>query len=124
LFSEKADKIPILDLGKRCGTTGYIDFVRTTEIKHPIVKGIDCYSRPFIVITVISFENKIMYMETFFQRYIDDPSVWMGAGHGDIFMTTYGGMTYQHFELLKKLIDDQTCKISYRKLVLMVSLND
>jgi hypothetical protein len=111
LFSQGHDHIPILDLGKRCGSTDYIDFIKTAEVKYPIVKGIDCYKRPFIVMKVISVDDGSLYMETFFQRYTDDTHLWMGAGHHYQFMDTYGGMTEKQFQLLKRLIEGQTCDL-------------
>lgn len=42
--------LPVLDIGKKKGITDYIDFIGASDMKFPIMKGIDTYRRPFIAI--------------------------------------------------------------------------
>ena len=61
--------IPILNLGRRCGHTEYIDFIRWKEVTSPIMTGYDLFGRKFVVIKFIIEESQIPIMQTFFQRY-------------------------------------------------------
>ena len=45
--------LPILDIGDRVGSTGYIDIIKNNEIIYPVMKGKDYINRPFIVIKCI-----------------------------------------------------------------------
>ncbi len=92
--------IPILDLGQRVGWTGYIDFIQSADMTHPIMKGVDHYMRPFLAIKVNcnypskgkDEENdessdeekekkvrKCQFVYTIFQRYTDTTSCTTGT---------------------------------------------
>ena len=45
--------LPILDIGDRVGSTGYIDIIKNNEIIYPVMKGKYYINRPFIVIKCI-----------------------------------------------------------------------
>jgi hypothetical protein len=79
-FKDVYDTLPILDIFKRTGNTGYIDFIKTDDMKFPIMKGVDVYNRPFIAMKVNVFNNKTgensIIVGTFFQRYSDDLVSW------------------------------------------------
>ena len=110
LFVENLD-VPILDIGTKMGSTAYIDFIKSSEVTSPIMKGIDCYSRPFITIKAMgSVRSKdVELFQTFFQRYTDNKSLWMGCGHyGPQLFTTSGGMKKEHFNALKDLISGKS----------------
>lgn len=71
--------LPEYDLGGRGGLTDYIDFLVAEEIDHPIMRGIDRYKRPFIIIKVKTTDvnGDVSYaVGTFFQRYTDDVINW------------------------------------------------
>lgn len=105
---------PILDIGQRQGNTYYIDFIKFEEVTSPIMKGIDKFSRPFIVIKVngkLTDGSNIQLFQTFFQRYTDE-NLWMGCGHyGLNLITTYGGMKSDQFKLIIDLINGKVCQI-------------
>lgn len=79
----KLYKIPIVDLKNRVGFTHYIDFITYEYFNNTnIIRGIDCYNRPFI-----SFYYKISKSDqitenviTLFQRYSDDKYSWTTGG--------------------------------------------
>lgn len=105
------ESLPILEVGEKCGDTGYIDFIRKEEIKFPIMGGIDDGHRPFFVMEVVSDdEDKIHYAQTFFQRWTDNQDKWVS---GDIvgrtiFMSTSPTMNNKHIDVLKKLINGES----------------
>ena len=51
-FKLTQQHIPKLDIADKIGLTGYIDFISSTDMTHFIMKGQDCYSRPFLSIQV------------------------------------------------------------------------
>ena len=112
-FVEKLD-VPILDIGEEIGHTQYIDFIKPEKVLFPVMKGIDIFSRPFIVIkasgSLEEAEKKDIHLfQTFFQRYTNDKCLWMGCGnHGAQLFETVGGMREHHFNALKRIIDKET----------------
>ena len=67
------------------------------------MKGTDCFRRLFIVIKCV-IDNKLI-MQTFFQRYSDYTSGWMGYGHAtSLLIDTSGGMDQQQFKLIGELM--------------------
>lgn len=96
------EKLPKLDIGNRVGGTDYIDFISLKEVEHPLMSGIDCYGRQFMVVKA-KVNNKII-MQTFFKRY-SDSHLWMGCGHATrLFMETSGGMSIEQIQWLIDLI--------------------
>lgn len=71
---------PTLDLGRTCGSTEYIDFIRASDMSHPIMTGVDVFKRPFITIKfLVEFKDDEKPQEmvgTFFQRYTGETSNW------------------------------------------------
>ena len=98
----KYKSLPNLNIGKRNGMTDYIDFIPFNEV-NAMAKGTDCFGRKFIVIKCVIANRPIM--QTFFQRYSDSTSHWMGCGHAtELLIDTSGGMKDEHFKLLSDLI--------------------
>jgi hypothetical protein len=58
--------VPILDLKGKMGSTDYIDFLTEKDICSPLMKGIDCYNRKFLVLH-LSIEQ--LSERTFFQEH-------------------------------------------------------
>jgi hypothetical protein len=75
------DNTPIIDLGNRVGSTGYVDFINFKEVNNPIVHGIDVYKRKFIVFKFQVDDDPKIYMQTLFQRYTDNKYDWRPCGH-------------------------------------------
>ena len=106
---------PILDIGQKAGSTGYIDFINSNEFIESLRKGIDKTDRKFI-----SFRANIEYsngqnVETFttlFQRYSDDEYLWMGAGKQTHLFATYGGINIYQLQLLYKLLTERTVMVT------------
>jgi hypothetical protein len=98
-----------LDVGKRIGHTDYIDYIDVKELTKPIMKGVDYYKRPFIVLRCI-VDKDVVYGQTFFQRYTDDKNLWMGCTlcGTPSFISTIGGMTKHQALLLQNIIDGKS----------------
>jgi len=71
--------LPILDLGNRRGSTDYIDFVTNEDMNAPLMKGIDCFTRPFIAIRYINRERNTFSTVVIFHRYTDEGSLAIGC---------------------------------------------
>ena len=74
-------KVPKLDIGGQEGMTGYIDFIKLTDMDYPIMKGIDKYKRLFLVVKYKDYKTDKQYFTTFFQRYSDNDNDFRGCGH-------------------------------------------
>ena len=99
--------LPILDIGMKNGSTGYLDFIKPDDVgTNDIMKGWDSGSRPFFVFRAeYEYPNglKKKTFTTFFQRYSNINSIWMGCGnYGKKFMETSGGMTEEQIEYVIK----------------------
>lgn len=64
------NKLPVLDLGNRRGSTDYIDFIRVNEMKYSLMKGIDCHRRPFIAFKCSVYSDKKKPRTEGHSRYI------------------------------------------------------
>lgn len=80
-------------------SSDYIDRISGRDLKHPIMWGFDKYNRAFIAIrsyvsrleirdekeikevTETKVENAYPKVETFFQRYSEDTSIWTSGGN-------------------------------------------
>mgnify|MGYP001264195569 CR=1 FL=1 len=98
---------PRLDTKNRKGHTDYIDYIFIEEITNPIMKGVDCYNRPFIVLKCMIDDE--IYGQTFFQRYTDNFNLWMGCSlyGAKPFIDTVGGMTKHQALLLTNIINKE-----------------
>jgi hypothetical protein len=106
---------PILDVGDRKGTTGYIDFINTNEFSEPFNKGIDSFGRKFITFRAnIEYEDgKITEtFTTLFQRYAERENLWMGAGRHTHLFASDGGTTLRQIQLVLKLLQEGSVDIS------------
>lgn len=107
----KYKSLPNLNIGKRNGMTDYIDFIQFNEVD-TIAKGTDWFGRVFIVIKCVIDNRPIM--QTFFQRYSNSNSGWMGCGKGhatELLIDTSGGMDDKQFKLLADLIMEKNVMI-------------
>ena len=102
-------KCDILDIGEKTGMTSYIDFIEPLEVSENIMKGVDKFSRKFIVFkATIYYENglKQQTFTTFFQRYTDDRLLYHTCGHsGVLLFDTTGGASLIQFKLLDELFE-------------------
>jgi hypothetical protein len=100
------NNLPVLDLGERVGDTQYIDFIKWDEVTSSAMTGIDILNRPFVVVKFKIDNETSPYMQTFFQRYTNEPQLWMGCGHAmTSLMDTTGGMKPVQQELINRVID-------------------
>ena len=120
-------EIPTINIGNRVGSTQYIDFIKKDDMNgYPLVKGIDIYSRPFIVVTVLmkkkvkDDKGKFKYIEqkysqTFFQRY-NGGKGWIGANGGGYreFINTCGYLDEHQINFLKELITQKRSFLEYK----------
>ena len=99
------ENIPTLDVKNRVGFTGYIDYIRCNEVTFPIMKGIDCLNRPFVVIK--TYINDQIFMDTIFSRHTDQYSLWHSCGnHSYQILGTTGGMDVKQALLVKSLVEN------------------
>jgi hypothetical protein len=106
----KSNKYPILNIGNKGGHTDYIDFLKWDEVTNPVMIGIDCYKRYFVVVKFF-VNNKYKLMQTFFQRYTDG-SGWMGCGHATTnLISTSGYMNEHQFQLIRDIINGKTVQL-------------
>ena len=107
-YTTQSNTVPILDIGDRIGMTGYIDFIRPSEVSFPIMKGIDNSNRPFVTLKAnVYFDDGsiVKTFSTFFQRYSDNNHLWHCTGHyGKLLFDTGGGMTTQQSLILRELL--------------------
>ena len=95
-------QLPILPFQRKfVGGTDYIDGIRSTDLTAPIMVGVDCYRRPFIVISYKCFGDKYISWDgderdfrgaggskrltlTVFNRYTSSrgAGAWCKAGSG------------------------------------------
>jgi len=123
---------PILDVGNRQGMTDYIDFIRETEVTSPVMRGIDRFKRPFIVMKVVctfkgdySNRNPMDCIQTFFQRYTDDLLRWNSGYAGGVeFLNTSGDVRRKEFDMLDRLIMGETVDIPERFIGIYQGYND
>ena len=109
---------PVLDIGNRRGSTGYIDFLRLEQVTAPVMRGVDCYNRPCVVIK-FKIEHPLgptapsIMMETFFQRYPDNEKLWQGCGHATpLPFATEGGMRNDHYQALNRILAGEKVRLS------------
>jgi hypothetical protein len=112
----------ILDIRERFGNTGYIDFIKQSEVTENIMKGIDDNERPFIVFkaefvyntnntnTNTNTNNKNTKIikktfTTFFQRYTDNKLLWHTCGHdGELLFDSNGGANLVQLKMVEELL--------------------
>jgi len=102
---------PILDIGDKNGSTDYLDFIKYIDVSNSITKGKDKYNRSFFVIRALitrSDNSTESTLETFFQRYTENYSLWHGCGHdGNYFISTDGGMNIKQANFLIELLENK-----------------
>lgn len=74
------NKIPQLDLCDRMGHTGYLDFIRSVDVPHSVMHGIDVHQRFFITIKCTDDSGEDEEVLVVFQRYTGDDSIWVNCG--------------------------------------------
>ena len=89
------------------GPTGYIDQIRITDLTHPIMFGVDEYSRSFIVILHKDVEEQQYYsLDVLFQRYTSEKSTWSNSHVGDFSIIQYSGYFYNRGVLRDKYLSE------------------
>lgn len=111
LLDKIKSSIPVYDIGLKCGSTGYIDFVTVEDLgDNDIVQGIDVYKRHFISIRyrLIGKNNEMNTIKviTIFKRYTDNDTIWVNG--------TYYGRDITN----SVVIDDDTIWNKYFELLL------
>ena len=89
-------QIPILKHNKIfVGNTGYIDGIIPTDLSHPVMRGVDHLGRPYLVLS----DNN--WVQTFFQRYTEDQTVWAYGTFRIGFLHSSGNLLEQPRNLKK-----------------------
>jgi len=115
-------EFPTLDIGKRQGNTGYIDFIQPEELGNlSIMKGRDYFGREFIVFKsklTTKNNNPVEYFTTFFKRYTDESNtIYHTAAHdGNYLFATEGGITLYQLNFLYELLKKGSVDITYEDL--------
>lgn len=101
-------KLPVLDIGNKMGATEYIDFIREEDMTAPIMRGFDCFSRPFLVFHMKMGDQ--VFLETVFKRYSSYyDKCWMSCGHATPnLIQSCGGMRKAQFDFFQELIDGKS----------------
>jgi len=106
-------KCETLDVGNANGLTGYIDYIKQSDLSNSIAKGFDSFGRGFIAwkAKCILTNNKIEEFDTFtifFKRYQElDSVLYHTCGHdGQNLFATEGGCSETQMEFLLKLLTD------------------
>ena len=73
------------------GSTGYIDQIKVTDIHYPIMVGVTVEQRPFITFKLKNQKQK--FIETLFQRYINDKYAWTFGTYYQSTLSNYNGFT-------------------------------
>jgi hypothetical protein len=107
----------ILDIRERFGNTGYIDFIKQSEVTENIMKGIDDNERPFIVFKAEFVYNtnntntnnkntKIIKktFTTFFQRYTGEDHFFVSCQTG---FENYNSCITANFNNFDKELDNE-----------------
>ena len=119
LGKEMLSALPVLHVGDKNGSTGYIDYITCNDMTHSIMKGVDKFKRPFIAFRVQCTpidddEKQYNQVGTFFQRYSDNVEDWAyGTNYHMLNMIFFDSRVRpQHYENLKQrlriLIDKGT----------------
>jgi hypothetical protein len=65
------------------GSTDYIDSIQYDDLDgNPVMLGVDCYKRPFIVFVLVHNTTGRRKLNVLFQRYTDTDRTWAFAGNG------------------------------------------
>lgn len=73
------------------GSTGYIDQINVTDTPYPIMIGVTKYTRPFITFKLKT--EKETFVETLFQRFINDKCAWTFGSYYQSILSNYNGYT-------------------------------
>lgn len=120
------NSLPILDFKPSfLGFTDYLDNIKENDLKYPLMRGIDCYQRHFLVLKYqildsirvnnINFIPEQVYLITVFQRYSDSVDQWnkIGNNQGPILQETSVGLDH---DTKKMFIDRIVSIIKYQQI--------
>jgi len=112
IFIKELD-CPVLDIGKRIGSTDYLDCIKVEEMTAPVMKGIDRFSRRFVAIKMVAKlldGTDAKFFQVFFHRYTKNLYLWVGCNtYGSNFICTVGGMRNQDFQLVTDILSGCKC---------------
>ena len=107
-----------LDIGKKIGLTGYLDFFKQSDLPNDIsiATGLDyCGRRFFIFKARFIFANGTHFdtFSSFFQRYNDDIFLWHCCGHyGTYLLNTEGGADNLQLEFIHHLFSNKKVNLN------------
>lgn len=120
---------------KFMGSTQYIDRIRSQDLSHPIMYGVDYYSRPFVtlklqytyILDMIDEDLREYYNDkvkkgviTVFQRYTACTYNWTtGTAYGISDVVETGLLHEESFDMFNKLIKDKTVIFRNKKISLI-----
>lgn len=113
-FFERISNNDIFDLNGRMGLTDYIDFLKKSEVPKNVMKGVDKFSRRFIILKIGGYDldSGIFFRtgQVFFERYTNQSEI-MGANFEGIFIWTQGGTNRDQYKLINDLVDEKLVKL-------------
>lgn len=98
IVAKYAEEIPVLDLGDNVGATGYLNFLQLDDLSHPVMRGLDRWSRPFLSVKATQHfpdGRTETSVGTIFQRFRDNPFFWVRA-HSGVSLFDNGADTTLH----------------------------
>ena len=118
--SPEFQKLRVIDIGNRTSETEYIDFLEWDDLRSPVMRGVDCHSRPFItfrlglqIVKEDGSEKMRYFVQTFFQRYSNYPENWVGGStHG--VLGTEPRLENHHFEMIRRLASGEVVEVDER----------
>jgi hypothetical protein len=98
--------LPIYDGTQLPKNGDYIDTIPIKSVLDRVMSGIDKYGRPFIVINFL-VDSKMMFTQTFFQRYSSDELVWASGScvGANKLIDTCGEITQLQHNFLADIIE-------------------
>ena len=111
--TETLFRMPVLDIGRMRGHTDYIDFIQSDMMKTAVMKGIDVWRRPFMVLRFSQDGHQGVI--TVFKRYTDSHSTWVTGGAHIVGYEGVNVVSAQHplLSILKSLLEHGECSYMY-----------
>lgn len=121
---ENFEKLPVLNLGGK--TKDYIDWLKPSDVSHPIQRGVDSAKRTFFTLRLkfkpLELKNgseSEQFVVTVFQRYTGEADNWAWGTMN--YSPLYSGRIYEEGA---KTLQELVTKGSYVKLEMAINKRD
>lgn len=110
------NEYPIFKISNKIIDVDYLHFLNIDDITSSVMKGIDKYKRLFFIIIaqIIKSDNEILdIFEIFFQKYIDNETIWDGySPNGTYLLTIKECLTLKQIKFIKTLLNNGIIELS------------